>query len=207
MTWADGPTRRSAGSPRPSPRWRSRPRPAPGTCWRTARFSRMSLPRSAAPPARDEHAELTRRARRILAEAALATGEAALAVLAAGDAVSDDPYDEPARRALMRAHVAGGEPARALAAYAALRDVLGTELGADPAAETQALHLAVLREEALPGGGGAPVAGGQVAVAGGHVAAGGGGVAAGGGAVALSSNFEHLQETSNSRAFVHSNSL
>jgi DNA-binding SARP family transcriptional activator len=116
-------------------------------------------------PARDEHAELTRRARRILAEAALATGEAALAVLAAGDAVSDDPYDEPARRALMRAHVAGGEPARALAAYAALRDVLGAELGADPAAETQALHLAVLREEALPAGGGAPVPGGGAIMA------------------------------------------
>ncbi|MDX6394460.1 MAG: hypothetical protein QOJ73_5523 [Streptosporangiaceae bacterium] len=135
-------------------------------------------------PARDEHTELTRRARRILAEAALATGEAALAVLAAGDAVSDDPYDEPARRALMRAHVAGGEPARALAAYAALRDVLGTELGADPAAETQALHLAVLREEALPAGGGASVAGSQVAVGGGGVAVGGGGVGVAGGVVA-----------------------
>jgi DNA-binding SARP family transcriptional activator len=71
-------------------------------------------------------------------------------VAAAAAAVAQDPYDERARRALMRAHAAAGEPARALASYAELRDLLATELGADPAPETQALHLAVLREGDLP---------------------------------------------------------
>jgi DNA-binding SARP family transcriptional activator len=100
-----------------------------------------------AQPARAEHAELTQRARRVLAEAALAAGDPAAAAAAAAAAVADDSYDERARRALMRAHAAGGEPARALASYAELRDLLSEELGADPAAETQQLHLAVLREQ------------------------------------------------------------
>ena len=100
-----------------------------------------------AEPARAEQAELIKRARRVLAEAALAAGDPAAAAAAAAAAVADDPYDERARRALMRAHAAGGEPARALASYAELRGLLSEELGADPAAETQQLHLAVLREQ------------------------------------------------------------
>jgi DNA-binding SARP family transcriptional activator len=102
--------------------------------------------------ARAEQAELTQRARRVLAEAALATGDGAAAAVPAAAAVADDPYDERACRALMRAHVAAGEPGRALAAYAELRDLLGEELGADPAAETQQLHLAVLRGQELSAG-------------------------------------------------------
>ena len=83
----------------------------------------------------------------MLAEAWLGTGAAARPQAVAAAAVAADPYDERSRRALMRAYVAGGEPARALAGYAGLRDVLEAELGADPAAETQDLHLAILREE------------------------------------------------------------
>jgi RecA/RadA recombinase len=45
-----------------------------------------------------------------------------------------------------------GEPARALLAYAALRDRLGEELVADPAPQTQELHLAILRAQSPPGG-------------------------------------------------------
>jgi len=102
-----------------------------------------------AQPARAEQAEFTQRVRRVLAAAALATGDAA-AVAAAAAAVSGDPYDERARRSLMRAFAAAGEPARALASYAELRDLLQEELGADPAPETQQLHLAVLREQEPP---------------------------------------------------------
>jgi DNA-binding SARP family transcriptional activator len=123
-----------------------------------------------AQPARAEHARLSGQVRRVLAEAALATGDAATAAQAAAAAVSDDPYDERARRALMRAHVAAGEPARALAAYAELRDLLTGELGADPAPETQQLHLAVLREHDLPAAGPPPPG---RAVAGRKAAAGG----------------------------------
>jgi DNA-binding SARP family transcriptional activator len=47
---------------------------------------------------------------------------------------------------LMRAHAAAGEPARALLAYQRLRTTLAFELGADPAAQTRDLHLAILRE-------------------------------------------------------------
>ena len=103
-----------------------------------------------AQPARAEQAGLTQRVRRVLAEASLATGDAAAAAAVAAAAVSGDPYDERARRSLMRAFVAAGEPARALASYAELCDLLQEELGADPAPETQQLHLAVLREQELP---------------------------------------------------------
>jgi len=105
-----------------------------------------------AQPARAEQSDLTQRVRRVLAEAALETGDNAAAAAAAASAVAAAPYDERARRALMRAHAAGGEPGRALAAYAELRDLLAAELGADPAAESQELHLAVLREQDLPAG-------------------------------------------------------
>ena len=47
----------------------------------------------------------------------------------------------------MSASVAAGEQAKALAAYEALRQRLGRELGADPAPQTRELHLAILREQ------------------------------------------------------------
>ena len=48
-------------------------------------------------------------------------------------AMTADPFDEAAHRCYMSACAAAGEPARALAAYAALRERLAEELGADPA--------------------------------------------------------------------------
>ncbi|MGP4103071.1 BTAD domain-containing putative transcriptional regulator [Nonomuraea sp. KM90] len=69
-------------------------------------------------------------------------------------AVRADPFDEVAYRLLMRAHVAAGEPAKALLAYERLRHRLAAELGTDPAAETRAVHVAILREE--PPAGAAP---------------------------------------------------
>ncbi|HEY1321154.1 MAG TPA: AAA family ATPase [Streptosporangiaceae bacterium] len=124
-----------------------------------------------ADPARAELNRLLRRARLSAAQAALATGDPALAARYAEAAMSADPLDEAAHRWYMSASAAAGEPARALTAYAALRERLGEELGAEPAPQTQELHLAILREQAgaVPGraagrvaraGAGAPAAGG-----------------------------------------------
>ena len=69
--------------------------------------------------------------------------------------MSDDPLDEEAHRAVILAHHRLGEPGAALEAYERVRTVLVEELGADPAAETQALYLAVLRGEPVIDVGGA----------------------------------------------------
>ncbi len=100
-----------------------------------------------AEPARAELTGLLREARHTLAVSALAAGVPARAVVTASAARADDPYDEIACRLLMRAHARLGEPSVAITAYAELRDLLGRELGTDPAAETQALHLSLLRDE------------------------------------------------------------
>jgi DNA-binding SARP family transcriptional activator len=93
--------------------------------------------------------------RRVAASAALATGQVGDAAAYATEALRSDPYDEAALRTLMRAHVAAGRPASALAEFARIRELLGEELGVEPAPETRALHEALLREEpaqALPAG-------------------------------------------------------
>ncbi|GEL17770.1 ATP-binding protein [Pseudonocardia asaccharolytica] len=94
---------------------------------------------------RDATAALLRSLRLTLAEAALAAGDPGVAAAAARAATRTDPLDERAHRLLMTAHQAAGEPARALAAYAELRGALADELGVDPAPDTRALHLEILR--------------------------------------------------------------
>lgn len=96
-------------------------------------------------PARYVHAELLRRARHLAAEAALRTDTPRLAAALAQAAVNADPLDETGCRALMRAHLAAGEVARALLAYERLRTTLSDELGADPSPATRELHQAILR--------------------------------------------------------------
>ncbi|GIF51717.1 transcriptional activator [Asanoa ferruginea] len=86
-----------------------------------------------------------RRARQAIAAAALAAGQPARARDAAAAALRADPFDEDAARALMRAHDALGEPARALAVYERLRALFAEELGVDPSPATRDLHVAVLR--------------------------------------------------------------
>jgi DNA-binding SARP family transcriptional activator/tetratricopeptide (TPR) repeat protein len=86
-------------------------------------------------------------ARRVAADAALATGQVGDAAAHAHEALRHDAYDEGALRILMRAHTAAGRPASALAEYARFAKVLVEELGADPAAETSRLHEQVLRGE------------------------------------------------------------
>ena len=78
------------------------------------------------------------------------SAEPATAVAAATAAVDADPFDEAGCPAADAGAPSAGEPARALAAYARLRAVLADELGTEPAAETRALHVALLREEPAP---------------------------------------------------------
>lgn len=99
--------------------------------------------------ARDDQAELLRRARHDMARAALRTGQPAVAREAAMSALRIDQLDEQACRSLMRAHDALGEPALAVAAFEGLRAVLADELGVDPAAETRDLHVAILRGDRI----------------------------------------------------------
>lgn len=96
--------------------------------------------------ARAVRADLLRRGRHAVAEAALCVGDAATARVAADAAVGADPLDERACRALMRAFYLTGEPGRALAAYERLRTVLADELGVAPSEATRDLHTAVLQE-------------------------------------------------------------
>jgi DNA-binding SARP family transcriptional activator len=97
--------------------------------------------------AREQLRELLRRVRLVAAEASLATGDPRRAAAFAEAAVAADPLDEAAHRWYMSAAAAAGEQAKALAAYEALRQRLGRELGADPAPQTRELHLAILREQ------------------------------------------------------------
>jgi DNA-binding SARP family transcriptional activator/tetratricopeptide (TPR) repeat protein len=92
---------------------------------------------------------LRKHARHLLTSALSATQPGA-AEEVAQQAVLADPFDERAVRDLMRAAVAAGRPAAALTAYDALTRRLRHELGTDPAAATSELHVAVLRESALP---------------------------------------------------------
>lgn len=94
---------------------------------------------------RREARELVRTAGHLLA-AALVDVDPAEAVRVAAAAVARDRFDEQAVRDLMRALLADGRAPAALAAHDDLAALLREELGTDPAAETTALHLAVLRE-------------------------------------------------------------
>jgi tetratricopeptide (TPR) repeat protein len=88
---------------------------------------------------------LASRARRLAATALLEAGDWMAAADAASAAVEADSYDEASLRVLMRAYVAGGRAAAALAAYARARELLAGELGTDPSPETAALYTAILR--------------------------------------------------------------
>ncbi len=88
---------------------------------------------------------LASRARRLAAATLLEAGDWMTAADAATAAVEADGYDEASLRVLMRAYVAGGRAAAALAAYARARERLVGELGTDPSPETVALYTSILR--------------------------------------------------------------
>ena len=95
--------------------------------------------------------------------AALALGEDRTAIDLASRALAADALDEPAARALMRAHVRQGADGAALAAYEQLRRALSEELGADPSPATQEIYRSLLlpddRAPGGPGAGSVPVRG------------------------------------------------
>lgn len=97
-------------------------------------------------PVRRLQDHMLRRARHVVASAALAAGDVAGAVSAAEAAVAADPFDEAAHRLLISAHHARGDPVSALLAYERLRATLAEELGIDPARATRDLHREILRE-------------------------------------------------------------
>jgi DNA-binding SARP family transcriptional activator/tetratricopeptide (TPR) repeat protein len=113
----------------------------------------LSRATPAAPPgewAQLRRAELDRlsgRARLTAATALLDAGDWMAACDAAAVALERDPYEEAGLRVQMRGFVLGGQTAAALAAYAASRERLADDLGADPSPETIALHTAILRGE------------------------------------------------------------
>jgi DNA-binding SARP family transcriptional activator len=108
-------------------------------------------------PARLRHAAMLRDARLTAAAAALANGALHDAHQAAQAAWVADALDEPAACALMRIHVAAGEPAKALTTFAELRATLAEELGVEPSKAASDLHVAILRGRAADPPGGRPM--------------------------------------------------
>ncbi|WP_263055034.1 BTAD domain-containing putative transcriptional regulator [Curtobacterium sp. RIT-PI-V] len=93
----------------------------------------------------DRAAALRRTLRRALGGALLDEGDAdEAAALWAAEAVAN-PYDEVAVAGSMRALAAAGRTSEAIAAFAAHRDRLADELGADPSADLVRLNAELLR--------------------------------------------------------------
>jgi DNA-binding SARP family transcriptional activator len=100
------------------------------------------------PWARAEREHLAQSRQRMLcdaAESAIELGRYRDAVVLAGTAVQIDRSSEAAHRALMRAHAELGEIGSALRVFEGFRTHLAEELGADPSAQTRALHMSLLR--------------------------------------------------------------
>lgn len=100
------------------------------------------------PWARGERHRLQAARQGMLAEGArcaLVVGRSQDALVLATLAVALDPLSEGAHRSLMQAHAELGEVASALRVFERYRALLAEELGADPSAQTQELHLRILR--------------------------------------------------------------
>jgi DNA-binding SARP family transcriptional activator len=94
---------------------------------------------------------LLRRARAVRWKAGLACSDLDGAIVSAEAALTDDPLDEDACRALMTAQYRAGRPGAALSVYEELRSALADALGIDPAEDTQSLYLSILHSEQPPG--------------------------------------------------------
>jgi len=80
-----------------------------------------------------------------LADFYIWNGEPSLAVEAAKQVVTREPYRETGYQLLMRAHSAAGNRAEALWVYEKCRKLISEELGADPSPATKEVYLHVLR--------------------------------------------------------------
>ena len=89
------------------------------------------------------HAVLVR-ALDCLADIWAANGEATLALETARECVALEPFRETGYQRLMRLHIVLGNPAEALRVYESCRELLASELGADPSQTTQAIYLELL---------------------------------------------------------------
>jgi DNA-binding SARP family transcriptional activator len=100
------------------------------------------------PWAEGQRARLKRvcvRALEVLAQVWIASGEPHLAVETASEMVAEDGLYERGYQLLMDANARTGHPANALIAYRRLQEVLRSELGIDPSADTQRLYEAIIR--------------------------------------------------------------
>ncbi|GAA1492841.1 BTAD domain-containing putative transcriptional regulator [Curtobacterium herbarum] len=93
----------------------------------------------------DRAAIVRRDLRRRLATTLQSAGDPAAAAALWRDEAAADPFDEAAVAGLVRALAAAGQSAEALAVFAAHRDRLSDELGADPSADLVRLNADVLR--------------------------------------------------------------
>lgn len=89
---------------------------------------------------RTELARLHRRALCLGSRVDVAAGAFDEAIDMASDALELDPYDETIHRALIAAHLAGGDRGGALAAYERCRRLLTEDLGLQPSPATEDLH-------------------------------------------------------------------
>ena len=89
--------------------------------------------------------DLHLRSLEVLAEIWIARGDHVLAVADIQEALRVEPFRETLYRLLMRAHESAGNRAEALRTYEKCRSLLAEELGVDPARETEALYVDLLR--------------------------------------------------------------
>jgi hypothetical protein len=85
----------------------------------------------------------------IASTASMALGHPYLALAHADNAIGRQPLRESAHRCRMRAQLAAGNRAEALASYQHLRRVLAGDLGVDPSAETEDLYIELLSPPTL----------------------------------------------------------
>jgi predicted ATPase/DNA-binding SARP family transcriptional activator len=100
----------------------------------------------------DRATTVRRDLRRRLATVLQSDGDPEAAAALWRDEAAADPFDEAAVAGLVRALAAGGQSAEALAVFAAHRDRLSDELGADPSADLVRLNADVLRSAGPAGG-------------------------------------------------------
>jgi DNA-binding SARP family transcriptional activator len=122
-------------------------------CWSAAQVAyhiarRTFLPGERLPwveAQRERLATVHARSCECLAEAYVWNAEPQIAVDIARELTEIQPFRETGYQLLMRAHAAAGNRAEALRVYERCKALISRELGVAPSAETQAVHLDVLR--------------------------------------------------------------